>query len=142
MALTPKQMAFCEAFVECGVVAAAYRSTFGTKDRAIMGDGMDAARQNGHELMKRVDIQAMIFKLARERMSRASPTAIAMLEKLATDASSEAIRLAAATKLLELSGFKISAKTEITIVDERSDDELEAFIRANLDIVTPKKLDS
>lgn len=75
-----------------------------------------------------------IEKALRERLSGASPIAINTLITLCTEAKQEAVRLKAATELLNKGGFAEVQKVQITSAEELSDEELQKQIQEAMSI--------
>lgn len=73
-----------------------------------------------------------IEEALRQRMSGAAPMAIHTLIKLCTDAKQEAVRLKAATELLNKGGFAEVQKVQISNAEELSDDELQKQIQEQM----------
>jgi len=78
-----------------------------------------------------------IEKRIKEKVSETATLAVAVLEKLMTDADSENVRLNAARDILSRAGYDAVHKQETTVkeVNELSDDELDAQIERLSNVV-------
>lgn len=120
--MTEMQQKFIEEFVTNGGNAAAAARAAGYSEAS--------ARQRAHEQLQKPEIQRAIDELSRKRVASGAPGALDNLEWLMKNATTEAVRLNAAVRWLEFAGYKPSEKHEHTFKDERTDEELDATIRA------------
>lgn len=83
-------------------------------------------------ILKRPEALEFLHKLLLQTLTADAPFAIGTIRHLAEKAESEQVRLQACKELLDRAGFKLAERHELILKDERSDDELEASIRAHL----------
>lgn len=112
-----------EAFVGCYIETG---GTDGKKAAITAGYGAAGAAVRAHELLRRPRVLAAIRKEAERRLQAGVALGAAVLADLAQNAKAEAVRLKAATALLDYGGLAVVARSEHTlnIVDKRSDAEL------------------
>jgi len=118
---TPKQEAFIEAYCLTG----------NAKKSAVMaGYPEKSAKQKGHELKKQFadEIKSQIER----NVLDAAPIALSAMRRLAEDATSESVRLAANKDLLDRAGLKPTERVEqkIAHVEQASTDELKRELDA------------
>lgn len=80
--LTPKEKAFCEAYVECYDIKKAYLKAYNTTN-------LDTARSNGSQVLKRQRVKDYIAQLQKEAFERAMITPERVANKLAQIAFAE-----------------------------------------------------
>ena len=110
---TPKQEAFIEAYCLTG----------NAKKSAVMaGYPEKSAKQKGHEIKSQIERNVM----------DAAPIALSAMRRLAEDATSESVRLAANKDLLDRAGLKPTERIEqkIAHVEQASTDELKRELDA------------
>jgi hypothetical protein len=120
--LTRKQEAFVRQHVRLGGVnasAAAVAAGYGT------GAGVTA-----HRLLRKPHVLQAIRLEAERSLNAGLPIGTTVLQELAQNANNEAVRLKAATELIDRGGLRLMNLSQHTVVikDERSDDELRAQI--------------
>ena len=89
-------------------------------------------RVTAHRILGRTEAVEYLHKLLLQSLTGDAPFAISAIRKLAEDADSEQVRLQACKELLDRAGFKLAERHELILRDERSDEEIEASIRAHL----------
>ena len=113
---------FVEAYVDNGGQGAEAARTAGYSDAS--------ARQRAYELIQKPEVHRAIEDLSRKRIAAGAPGALDCLAWLMKNATNESVRLNAAARWLEFGGYKPSEKHEHVFKDERTDEELDATIRA------------
>lgn len=122
--LTDRQETFIAAYVENGGNA--------TQAAITAGYAESGAYQRGHEILRNQAALARMESLVREKMYKAAPLAVESLMKLAVSASSDTVKQAAASSLLDRTGYKVPVKVEIT--DNRTAAQVDAELAALLDM--------
>jgi len=114
-ALTDKQRAWLEVYLECGNASEAARAVGVEKHAA----------QYGKQMRDR--LSEVIQSNLRKMVGRCAPAALETIYKLATTCPDPKVQLAAAQDLLNRAGYKEATKVELT-VDKKSDRELDKEI--------------
>ena len=106
--LTERQRAFVSAY-------AINPQTCGKVEQSAIeaGYSQGGARTRGGELLKMPHIQAEIRKQCERMLANSAPLAVSVLMELAESASSESVRLQAASSLLDRTGFKQPIQVEV-----------------------------
>jgi len=129
--LTERQEAFVNAYVENGGNA--------TQAAITAGYAKTAAHVRGSEALKAPAVQARMDKLVRQKMQHAAPLAVETLKELAVSASSETVRQAAASSLLDRTGYKVPVQVEVT--DTRTASQVDAELAALLGLADALPVD-
>ncbi len=122
--LTERQESFVQAYVENGGNA--------TQAAITAGYPQGSAHQRGHECLRLANVQSRMETLVRQKMAHAAPVAVSSLMELAVSASSETVRQAAASSLLDRTGYKVPVQVEVT--DTRTASQVDAELAALLGI--------
>lgn len=106
----------------------------GTKAAIAAGYAEAGAHTRAYELLRMPKIQARMDTLTRAYMSECAPAAVKALMTLAVGASSETVRQAAASSLLDRTGYK--APILVQVQDNRTQDDIdkELAILLGLDV--------
>ena len=120
--LNEKQRKFCEVYVQNGGDGAAAARTAGYKDSPNI-------RITACKTLQQPHIQAEIEKQIRVQMSQHGPVALKRIKEL-MEHDDPRIALKASMDFADRAGLKPTEKKELTIVDERTDEEVEASITA------------
>ncbi len=120
--LTEQQRRFVDHYVQTANAAEAARQA---------GYSEHTARQQAYYLLRKPHIQAAVNEGVKSQMARYAPAAIKRLVEL-TQSENERVALSAAADLADRAGLKPKQETELTLKDDRSDDELLASIRAKM----------
>ena len=123
--LTIRQEKFVRYYVEnCGN---------GTQAARDAGYPHDAAHARAWDCLQVPNVQSRIETLARELMASHAPACIQVLAELAVFASSESVRLQAASTLLDRTGYKLSVVVEVSDHRTQADVDRELAILLGLD---------
>jgi phage terminase small subunit len=121
--LTEKQRLFAIAYVHNG----------GNRAQAAIKAGYHSKRanQSGYQALSSPAVQAAIRKEAEDLLQTHVGLAAKVLVELATGSKSDAVRLQAATTLLDRGGLPLIHRTEHqhTLQDHRTDKELQAHVK-------------
>ena len=126
--LTAKREAFVRNLVENG----------GNKKQAAIDAGYPegSAGPRASEALNCPKVQARIETLLREHMSGVcAPIAVKALQELAVSSSSDTVRQAAASSLLDRTGYKVPVVLEITDHRTQADVDKELAILLGLDVL-------
>ena len=100
------------------------------------GYSQGGARTRGGELLKMPHIQAETRKQCERMLANSAPLAVSVLVELAESASSESVRLQAASSLLDRTGFKNPVQVEIQ--EHRTISDVDRELSELLGIAIPK----
>ena len=123
--LNARQEAFAAAFVRTGGAK--------TKSAIEAGYPESSARTRAYDCLQSLRVQARIETLCREFMSECAPAAIKTLADLAVNATSETVKQAAATSLLDRTGYKAPILLEVTDTRTQKDIDAELAVLLGLD---------
>ena len=123
--LTPRQELFVRKYVESGGA--------GTESAKQAGYAPTGAHVRASELLAMPKVQARLETLSRDLMASYAPGCIRALHQLAVNAQSETVRQAAATSLLDRTGYKVPLILEINDNRTQADVDRELSILLGLD---------
>lgn len=123
--LTEKQELFINAYVLNGG-----NGTQAAKDAGYADAG---AHTRAWDMLRMARVQARMETLCRDLMSKHAPAAIASLAELAVSASSDTVRQAAASSLLDRTGYKVPLVIEVDDHRTQGDVDRELAILLGLD---------
>ena len=123
--LTAKQELFINAYVLNGG-----NGTQAAKDAGYAHPG---AHTRAWDMLRMPPVQARMDTLCRDLMSKHAPAAIAALAQLAVSASSDTVRQAAASSLLDRTGYKVPIVVEVNDTRSQKDVDRELAILLGLD---------
>ena len=123
--LTDQQERFIQAYVLNG--------GNGTQAAITAGHPDGSAHSRAWDNLKLPKIQVRMETLCRELMSKHAPAAIASLAQLAVSASSDTVRQAAASSLLDRTGYKVPLVVEIDDHRTQADVDRELAVLLGLD---------
>lgn len=124
--LTARQEGFCHAYVDT--------AGNGTQAAIKAGYPEGAAHSRAYECLKSPKVLARLETLTREMMSSYATGCVAVLYELAVGSSSDTVRAAAASSLLDRTGYKAPVIVEIEDHRSQADVDKELAILLGLDM--------
>ena len=125
--LTDKQEAFIRAYVQNGGNGTQAAKDAGYPDKA--------AHTRAYENLRLPKILARMETLTRELMSDCAPACVRVLKELAVSSASDTVRQAAASSLLDRTGYKVPVLLEIN--DHRSQKDVDRELAILLGLPEP-----
>lgn len=122
--MTEQQQRFVAEYIACGGNA--------TKAAIAAGYSRKCAKQHGYRMLREYpEIKAAVESALRDVFLTYAVGAYKKLYDLMSGSADERIQFQAAQMLINSTGYRLPEKVDISVSDQRTDEELKAFIAAN-----------